>query len=374
MAKKKQRANGAGTVYPLKNGKFQACIDLGIGPNGKRLRKTRTRNSRADANAVLIVMQSERVQGILVNPSRSTVGEILTKWIDEVIKGERASNTEESYKLAIKNHIRPHIGQIKIADLKASHIESLLSLLKEAKVGDRTRQNVFTVLNMVMKKAKRWGFIAVNPCEGVDKPQYRAKRMNPFTVEESKLILDTERDSKDFPIWCLALQCGMRQGEIFGLSWSNVDIKGKQVTINQQLTEVNGKLSVERPKTETSIRTIEITDLCADALHRHRKQMLRTGNGGKKLLFLNSEGGMIRKSSFRRWVWVPLLARLKLDYRGFHNLRHSFASIALGAGIPLHVVSRIMGHASPEITLRTYAHMMKGQQSEAKEAMARLLG
>lgn len=374
MAKSKQKLDGEGSTYPIKGGKWQASLSLGVDENGKRIRKYRNCRSQADAKAALLEMQIEKSQGIIVNPSRMTVGDLLTKWLSEVIQGERADNTEESYRLAIEKHIRPSMGRLKLSDCKASQVQSLFDRMKKKGVGDRTRQNAYTVLNAVMKKAKRWGMIMVNPCEGVDKPQYRPKRMSPFTLEESKRILESEVDSEESAIWTLALSAGMRQGEIFGLPWKNVNFKEKLVTIDQQLIEVKGKLSIQRPKTETSIRTIELTDQCASALNRQRMRMLKEGLTGEQLIFLNEDGGMLRKNSFRKWTWLPLLTRLGLKPRGFHNLRHTYASLALGAGVPVHVVSKIMGHASPATTLRIYAHLLEGQQTEAKMAITRLLG
>jgi integrase len=101
---------------------------------------------------------------------------------------------------------------------------------------------------------------------------------------------------------------------------------------------------------------------------------MRQGNAASPLVFCSPRGGILRRSDFRVRHWNPLLKLLGLDHRGMHHLRHTYATLALGTGVPVHVVARVLGHSKPSITLDIYSHVLSSQQAEATEAMRRLFG
>jgi integrase len=196
-----------------------------------------------------------------------------------------------------------------------------------------------------------------------------------YQLVSAGVMEKTERE------YVLALDSGMRQGELFGLHWSEVDFNSDAVLVTRSLEELSGHQRMKDVKTKSSRRRIKLTPRTITALNRHRQQMLSDGRDVKAgPVFLNADGGLIFKSSFRTWSFLKVLGRAKLlDESGraqirFHDLRHTCATLLLSAGENAKVVSERLGHSSIKITLDTYAHVMPGMQDAAVEKMAKILG
>jgi integrase len=172
----------------------------------------------------------------------------------------------------------------------------------------------------------------------------------------------------------LAITTGMRQGELFGLEWRRIEFSASRLRVEQAVAEVNGVLHIRKPKTKRGLRTINLTPDTLAALDAHRTLILKRGRAASALVFPAIEGGPQSRINFGHRFWRPLLTRTELDYRGAHNLRHTYATIALGAGVPVHVVSQIMGHSKPSITHDIYAHVLQADQQHATTAMTRIFG
>lgn len=375
--KKSKRANGDGSVYKLKNGKWRVTVTVGRTPEGKQLRKSRVFERQSDANIARDEMR--QLATIDVVESRTlTVGSAIADWLEEVKQSKGENNTHDSYRRACKKHILPRIGSIILADLKAVRIRKMLSEMAaksddgEPIVGDRTRQLCFTVLSIFLKRCARLGMIAENPCNRLDRPRWEREPILPFTAEQAREIILESTGTRYHGMMYLGFSCGMRQGEILGLPRKNVDLKKKSVFIDSQIVEVAGHRKEGKPKTKSSVRTVMLTEAAAVALNIHQAMILKSGHAGSALYFPNRMGKAISKRSFRIF-WNALLKRLGIPHRGFHHARHTYASLALGAGVPVHVVSKILGHASVSITLNLYSHMLPEQQIAATDAMSAIL-
>ena len=368
-----KKCNGEGSIFKLPNGKLRAVISYRQ-PDGKRKRRGRLATSRAEAATTLRQMQNELDQGRFHQPAQLTLSDYLGRWLEDVIKPEKAENTYYSYQLAAKNWITPAIGGVQLQKLSPIHVQSLLTSARKGGAGDRTTQNAYVVLNAALGRAVQWELLAENPCRVVDKPKAERDEIHPFTQEEAELIMtETEHDAYH-ALYVLAITTGMRQGEMFGLERDALDLKQGKLHVRQQAVETCGRVSLKKPKTKTSIRWIELTDRAIGALHGRRAVAMRQGNAGSPLVFCSQKGSVMRRSDFRVRQWNPLLRVLGLEHRGLHHLRHTYATRALGSGVPAHVVSRVLGHSKPSITLDIYAHVLDSQQAEATEAMRRLFG
>jgi integrase len=168
----------------------------------------------------------------------------------------------------------------------------------------------------------------------------------------------------------------MRQGELFGLLWEHVDLPGGKLRIVQAAAEVAGKVSIRSPKTANSARVVELPPVAVKALKEHRAILMKEGNAGSDLVFPAPRGGLIPRSTFRHRYWLPILKHKNVGAapRGFHHTRHTYATLALGAGVPVHVVSRVLGHSKASTTLDIYAHVLQAHQTAATEAAQRLFG
>jgi integrase len=232
----------------------------------------------------------------------------------------------------------------------------------------------YDVLSRAVKHAKKLRVIAENPMEEIARPPYEEEEIFPFTPEEAAELFTESEGTRIHVAVVLGISIGLRIGEILGLPFAEIDLSGKQVKIVQQAVEVRGTVLIRRPKTKSSVRTIQLPDVAVDAINSHRAILLKEGLAGSDLLLPAREGGVERRTNFARRDWKPLLNRLDIEPRGFHHARHTYATLALGALVPIHVVSKVMGHKKPSTTLNIYAHALKGQQDQATQAMNLLFG
>lgn len=370
MAKK---SNGEGSIYRMPNGKWRAVVSLGFDSKGKRLRKYRTFEKKADAVAELRNMAQGASIGIH-EASGTSVSEALRFWMSSVVSIGASDNTRHSYQRVIDSHIVPRIGAVRLGKFSPSHVQAMIADMQKSGIGDRSRQLAYVVLSNCMESLVGLGQLAANPCKRVARPKYARKSINPFTAEEARRILESTRGTRMHALYYLALSCGMRQGELLGLQWDRIDLKGGTILIDQQAVEsASAKVSLSKPKTQSSVRQIAISEDVVSSLVEHKSIMLREGLASCPIVFPASSCRYQTKSNFINRTWNILLKKLGLDRRGFHTLRHTYATLALGAGVPVHIVSRVLGHSSASVTWNVYAHMLHQDQDDAKNAMKTIL-
>jgi integrase len=367
-----RRANGEGSVFQTNGGQWKVAITVGTA-DGKSRRISRNARSQKDGVAILRKLRGEdgAAPSVIV---AATLAAFLDSWLSEHVKAHKAPATESLYRSMVERVIVPRLGTIPLTRLRTSHVQSFADALVNDKVKPRTRQVAFAVLRGALRHAVRIGNISTDPTIGIEKPQHERKEVFPFSAEDVKSLLTITKGTRWHAMVMLAVTSGMRQGELFGLEWSNVDLKAGGLRIVQAAAEVRGKVTIRKPKTKSSVRVIELPKAVIGALHDHRAIMLKEGHAANKLVFPAPEGGLMSRSTFRHRYWLPMLTKAKLKARGFHHTRHSYATIALGAGVPVHVVCKVLGHAKPSTTLDIYAHVLQAHQAAATDAMQRLFG
>lgn len=373
-----KRANGEGSIYRLKSGpnkgKWMATVTVGRGVGGKRIRRSRIAEKQADAKALLKELLNDATAGLLMLPRHPTVAEYLERWLADTIKPNRSGNTHALYDNAATKHVAPQVGGIKIDDLTPLHVQAMIATWDRNGLGKRTQQVGLAVLSRAMGHAAKLGLVRANPCRDIEPPRHDRKAMDPFTADEARSIIAAATTTEEATLWTLAFSTGMREGELFGLPWRNVDLFAATVKVDQQVTLVGGKTSISKPKTKRSIRTIDLTPDAVEALTQHRAELLKCGEASRDLVFVAPLGGVMSRNNFRQRLWLPTLERAGVRRRTFHEVRHTYATLSLGAGVPVHVVSAVMGHSRPSITLDAYSHAIPSQQTVARDTIAKLLG
>ena len=173
-------------------------------------------------------------------------------------------------------------------------------------------------------------------------------------------------------MYLLAIDAGLRQGELLGLNWKDLDLDRGTVRVNKALEEVGGQLRIKSPKTKSSKRTVKLSRATAEALEEHRKAMLAEGHCTPDApVFCGSRRGQwLRKSDVFRHSFTPILAKAGLKFR-FHDLRHASASLLLADGVDVKTVQSRLGHSAAAITMDIYAHALdRGQQTAADKMQA----
>jgi len=177
--------------------------------------------------------------------------------------------------------------------------------------------------------------------------------------------LEAAKGDRLYALYVVAIGTGMRLGEIFGLQWPDVDLKGRAINVRSTLIEINGKLSLAEPKTPKSRRRVDLPRFVVDALTKHRAKSVREGFAKQPWVFCNSTGGPLRRTHFHVNHFKPLLVSAELPAIRFHDLRHTSATLLLAAGVPPKVVQERLGQSQIGITLDTYSHVVPTMQLEA---------
>lgn len=368
MAKKRRAANGDGSIYQTKSGQWKAALTV-RSLDGSRRRVTRNAKSRRHGREVLDRMHRE-FRHPTPGKSSIVVADLLSSWLK---LPNRRDGTIDGYERSIRNHITPSLGGVNIQNLTPLVVSDWVVGLSDQGVGARSQEVAFSVLSMAFGHAIKLGLVESNPCTHVSRPKSDPADPDPFTVDEMQLILKETRGHRLGAIFQVTLTTGLRVGEVFGLQWSDIDFEDRTLSVIRQCVEHRGKVRIDFLKTKRSRRTVTLTTTTLKSLEERRIASLKEGHASRDdHVFLSPNGKLLRQSNFRNRVWNPLLSRLNLRHRGFHQCRHTAATTMLRRKTPIHVVSRILGHARVSITLDIYAHFVPSDAGEAADAMSDL--
>lgn len=366
----KRRGSGEGTIQQLANGKYKAIVTLAWKP---RRTRTKTFAKKSLALSWLAQQSVERQAGTETSPVSTDLlfAEWVTTWLSD-IERDRETSTHSLYKMILESHVVPSIGSNFLRDIKPMAFRNLFADLEGDYAGTRTLESVYEVCSRCLAAAVKLELIDKNPVAQVNRPKYSRRDTQPFDLEDVWLILARARPHRLYAMFVVAFALGLRQGELFALEWRDIDFDLRTMRIERQAANHGGKITVKSPKTKNGRRTLDLAEEVVWALHDRRRVAMREGLAGSPLVFPARRGGYIQRSSFATRHWKPILKACGLEPRGMHHTRHSFATLALTQGSPIHVVSKILGHSSPTITLETYAHLIDTAQRGTVEKVAKL--
>ena len=369
-----RRGKGEGSIAKRSDGRWEARIGIGCDASGKRLRKSvygATKKAVADQ---LTKLASHKLDGTLIDTGRMTVGDLLDRWLNDSARLDVSPNTFTRYDVLVRKHLKPRLGGLRLSLLRPIHVQSMLSTMEQDKVGAETRRYSFQVLKRALNVAEQWGLLVRNPCRGVDSPKVIRREIAPLTQEQAETLLAKADDDGHEAVFTLAITTGMRQGELFGLHWSDINLDAGVLAVVHSLEEVKGNLRLKAPKSKSGRRHIKLPEMAVAALWKHKRALLAKGLAGVEMVFPDADGGYLRKSNFERRVWKPLRKVAEIpETVVFNDLRHTSASLLLKAGTHVKVVQERLGHSTCKLTLDTYSHLMPGMQDEAALKMDGLL-
>src|SRR5215204_1218008 len=372
-----KRGNGEGSIYPYKNkaGKVigyrgSYWIHTAGGPKRRYISGKKRENVRDKLAKAL----SQRADGLVFDAGAMTVGEYLDRWLADV-RGTVRKSTHEGYEYAIEPHIKPALGRIKLKDLNPAQIRWFYRDRLDSGLSPATVHKQHVVLHKALKAAVADDLIPRNAAAGLKLPRITREEIAPLTEEESRRLLEAARGDRLEALYVLALNTGMRQGELLALKWEDVDLDRGRLQVRRTLRHADKAFVLGEPKTKNSRRTIRLTKGTASALQAHLSRQLEEMEemgslyqpGG--LIFATGAGTIINPSNLRNRSFGPLLKRAGLPQIRFHDLRHTCATLLLSKNVNPKVVSEMLGHATIAITLDTYSHVLPNMQNEAAVAM-----
>lgn len=363
----KRRGRGEGSIHFLVS-KALWCAQLTIGYNEEGTRKRRYvyGKTKKEVQNKLIEMQSASASGTLAEPKQMRLADYLAHWLEDTARPSVRLSTFVSYRWILRKYVTPHLGGLQLAKLQPIQIQNLYTVLENAGASPRMRQMVHMVLRRALSQAVQWGHLQRNPCEGVKRPRAPRKSMNCFTKEQINQFLKAAQEDRLYALYLLALCTGLRQGELIGLKWSDVDLSSGSISVQRTVHELSGKLCINEPKTSKGRRQVTIPDIAIIALLKHRDDMLKEKND-VEWVFCDTSGKIVRATNMRHRSFYPLLIKAGVPKIRFHDLRHTAATILLSQGVHPKIVQERLGHAQIAITLDTYSHVLPTMQKDAAE-------
>ncbi len=362
-----KRANGEGTVYQRKDKRWVAVIPL---ENGQR--KFIYRSTQREAIKELQLATQAKMQGTLIATGDQTLSVFLTSWLQDTAQPRLRDRTYIRYRELIMLHILPNVGKVKLQKLSPQHLQKLYNTKLEEGYAPQTVQHIHRLLHRALNDAVKWNLLARNVCDAVDSPRVPKKEMKVFTAEQAQQFLECARDDALEALYVVALTTGMRQGELLGLKWSDIDFTCERLQVVRTIARIRHKgFVVLEPKTAKGRRSINLTPLALDALKRHRirQNEARLGVGeiwdDQGWIFCNSVGKPLEVSNIIRRSFHPLLEKAGVPKLRFHDLRHSAATLLLSLNIHPKVVQELLGHSTIVVTLDTYSHVLPSMQGDA---------
>jgi integrase len=213
-------------------------------------------------------------RGFLFEAGALKVEEFMNRWLTDSVRDTVRSTTFERYEQISRKHIVPEVGRVKLKALTPAHVRGLYRQKLELGLSPRTVQYIHVTLHKALKQAVRDGLIPRNATEAVKPPQVRREEMRPLTAEQVKVLFEAAKDDRFEALYILAVTTGLRQGELLGLKWDDIDLEVGTLQVRRTLTTAKGGPILSAPKTKGSRRTVRLSQTALEALRGHLESQL----------------------------------------------------------------------------------------------------
>ncbi len=381
----KRAAQGAGTIRKktvTRNGKtytyWEARITTGRDPGtGKQIQRSYSGKTQKEVREKLQAAAVNLNEGTYQEPSKLTVEAWMKIWLAEYT-GDVKTLTRAAYEAQAKNHIIPNIGAMKIQALNASHVQKLYNGLQKASppLSPKTIKNIHGILHKALQQAMELGILRFNPSDACKLPRVIKAEIKPLEDHQIATFLKAIQGHPYERLFLVDLFTGMRQGELLGLKWEDIDFKAGTILIRRQLIreKKKGGQFLLAPLKNNKTRRITPAPSVMQILREQRQsqaiQRLRMGQlwEDRGLVFTNAVGRHLVHvtvyKSFKR-----LVSSINLPETRFHDLRHSYAVACLQAGDDIKTVQENLGHHTAAFTLDTYAHVSERMKQDSADRM-----
>ena len=377
-----------GSIRQRSKGSWEIRFELGRDPaTGKRMRQIETiKGGKRDAQRRLAELSVENERGSLVKQQkRLTLGQFLMDWCQD-LPSRCAPTTEAGYRFILDRYLIPKLGAIPLGQLQPRHIRAYLASIYQAGISGRGLSNLnrlhhYRLLHKTLNDAVRQGYVARNVCDAIDPPPKETKEMSTLAPDDVPKLLAAAQETP-FPYYTLfytMLFTGLRRSEALGLSWGVLDLDLCELWVKQALYRVKGKYVI-RPslKTSKSRRRVDLLPRLSLTLREYRAEVERQrALLGKSLtdddlVFSHSDGSPLDPGVVTH-RFIKTVRRAGLKGIRLHDLRHSYTSLMLAAGVDMKQISANLGHASIGITFDVYGHLLPGAGKAAAQRLEKFL-
>ena len=380
----KKRANGEGSIRKRKDGRWEGRYTAGNDPaTGKPIHKSVLAKTQSEAKEKLKQAIAEAEKLDMSRAKSYTLGAWIKLWYEVYAEPRLREKTKDYYLNYIDNHIIPELGNTPLEKLTTIQIQKFYNdlqksgriqrythvKLKDKGLSTRVVRGIHTLLNNCLEQAVAERLLFTNPAKGCRLPKLEKREMK--ILPEDKIgpyLAEAERRGL-LAAFYLELTTGLRRGELLALLWTDLDVENMTISVSKQAGRNNaGEPDITRPKTENSIRKISIPQDAVDLLvAEHQK------HPSNPWMFPSPKTGEMYHPDSVVNIHKKILKDAGLEHLRFHDLRHTFATLALQNGVDVKTVSSMLGHFDAGFTLRTYTHVTRQMQESAAEKMGNFM-
>ncbi|CAM4161792.1 tyrosine-type recombinase/integrase [Deinococcus marmoris] len=390
MAKK--RSNGEGSIFKIADGSWRASITVRVDGLGRAKRKTVRGDTQKEVKEKLRVLLRLRDENALSDPSRMTVSEFLDTWVRDTAADLKPSTRHRRDNL-IRLYVAPHLGSKHLQKLTPLDIQQWQTHLLNTPrhVGSQKREpdappppnlspatvsGAVTLLGTALRHALHLGLIYRNPAEAVKRVKIPTREFTVWEPSEVQGLIEAVLGHRLYGLVYLALTTGLRRGELCGLRWSDI-VRGV-IHVQQSCVLVGNIATMTTPKTKASRRRVPLSPDTLEALRLHRDRQARERDAAGEdwrdhgLVFPTSLGTVYHPRNLLR-DWYALLETHSVRRIRLHDIRHTYASLAIYQGLDPKVLADRLGHSRASISLDIYGHVFEEQRDRAALSLTQLV-
>lgn len=351
---------------------FTWAYAVDTAPKGApRMQKTKAGfATKAEAVEAIANLQTEKRDGTYVEPSKQTVAMYLEQWLAGAKGSSIRTSTWKSYEIIVRVHVLPELGHVLLQQLTRDQVRAMYAKVASGEGrakprSQKTVHNIHLALRKAFADAVDGGLLRANPAERAHRLSTDRPEMKTWSAAEVRLFLERSADDDNRALWRLALQTGMRRGELLGLRWQkDVALDASRLSVQQQLVRADDQVVFGPPKTKAGRRSISLDAGTVAALRAHKLRQSPLSASKHDLVFARADGRPhdpdVITQQFESATRRAGVKRIRL-----HDCRHTHATLLLEAGVHPKVVAERLGHSSVMVTLDRYSHVVPNMQADA---------